>query len=232
MLAGLRLGMRRAGVGAGLVGSLLLALTVAGCAGDEDVEATETPQAAAATADTTVDTTVDTTADTTATPSAGSPTAEATSTPTGGQGVPPAPFAVTSPAWEPGGEIPVMFTCDAEDLSPPLEFTRFDAGTQSLAIVMDDPDVSGEPFLHWLAWNVEPGMIPEGALPAGAVEGSNDFGEVGYGGPCPPERHEYVITVYELNTMLDLPSGATLEEFRAAIEGHVLGEASYRGVYG
>lgn len=221
-------GVRRVGVGLWLLGALMLAMTVAGCSGDDsdssgDAEPTSTAP-----------TTPAEPTQTATTATTGTATAEASDTPTGGGAgvVPPAPFAVTSPAWEPGGEIPETFTCKAEDLSPPLEFTRFDEGTQSLAILMDDPDAPGGSFTHWLAWNIEPGMVPEGALPPGAVEGANDFGEVGYGGPCPPARHQYVITVYELDTMLDLAEGADVEAFRAAIEGHVLGQASYIGVFG
>ncbi len=216
--------VRRAMVGGGLAGALLLVLAAVGCSGHDADDAAEnaaedspTSTATEAGSESPTETATGTAADT---PSGG------------GAGVPPAPFAVTSPAWEPGGEIPVTYTCDAEDLSPPLEFTRFDAGTMSLAVLMEDPDAPGGTFIHWIAWNIEPGMIPEGGLPAGAVEGVTDFGETGYGGPCPPERHEYIITVYELDSMLDLEAGADVEALRAAIEGHVLGEASYRGVYG
>ena len=214
-------GVRKLGVGVWLVAALMLALASVGCSGDDDSGNSDDPEPTS-TAPTAPASPTETT------------TAEASDTPTGGGAgvVPPAPFAVTSPAWEPGGEIPETFTCKGDDLSPPLEFTRFDPGTQSLAVLMDDPDAPGGSFTHWLAWNIEPGMIPEGALPAGAAEGANDFGETGYGGPCPPEQHQYVITVYELDTMLELEEGAGVEAFRAAIEGHVLGEASYIGIFG
>ena len=149
-------GVRRVGVGLWLLGALMLAMTVAGCSGDDsdssgDAEPTSTAP-----------TTPAEPTQTATTATTGTATPEASDTPTGGGAgvVPPAPFAVTSPAWEPGGEIPETFTCKAEDLSPPLEFTRFDEGTQSLAILMDDPDAPGGSFTHWLAWNIEPGMIP------------------------------------------------------------------------
>ena len=165
------------------------------------------------------------------------PTAEVvTGTPTpsvGPGGMPPAPFAVTSAAFEPGGPIPVEFSCDGAGTSIPLEFTRFDARTQTLAIVFEDPDAPRGTFIHWIAWNIPPGNIEVGALPEGSVEGVNDTGETGYQGPCPPEgqSHRYIVTAYEVDTTIALGEFAIVEDLLRALEGHVISEATYQGVY-
>jgi len=147
--------------------------------------------------------------------------------------MPPAPFAVTSAAFEPGGPIPVEFSCDGAGTSIPLEFTRFDARTQTLAIVFEDPDAPRGTFIHWIAWNIPPGNIEAGALPEGSVEGVNDTGETGYQGPCPPEgqSHRYIVTAYEVDTTIALGEFAIVDDLRAALEGHVISQATYQGVY-
>ncbi len=209
-----------------LIASLAaLALLLAACGGgtsegDGGTEATPSAEAtAAATADATATATTD---------------AGGAGTPTGGPGgMPPAPFAVTSAAFEPGGAIPVEFTCDGADTSLPLEFTRFDARTQTLAVIFEDPDAPGGTFVHWTAWNIPPGNIEAGALPSGAVEGVNDTGATGYAGPCPPEgqSHRYIVTAYEVDTTIALGEFAIVDELRAALEGHIVSEARYEGVY-
>ena len=148
-------------------------------------------------------------------------------------GMPPAPFAVTSAAFEPGGPIPVEFSCDGAGTSIPLDFTRFDARTQTLAIIFEDPDAPRGTFIHWIAWNIPPGNIEAGALPAGSVEGVNDTGATGYQGPCPPagQSHRYIVTAYEVDTTIALGEFGIVDDLLKVLEGHVINEATYQGVY-
>lgn len=149
----------------------------------------------------------------------------------------------SSPAFTDGTSIPPKYTCDGDDISPPLRL-RGTPDIESLALVVDDPDASTEdPFIHWLVWNVPPGIedIPE-AIPHeatvealdGAVQGTNDFGELGYSGPCPPTdggKHTYQFTVQLVDTILDLDPGTDSETFQATVEPHVRGEATITGTY-
>lgn len=141
-------------------------------------------------------------------------------------------LALRSPAFAPGGRIPVEHTCDGRDLSPPLRWTAPPAGTRSFALLMDDPDAPGRTFTHWLAWG-----IPARArsLPAGTrapVEGRNDAGRIGYIGPCPPAGvHRYVFRLYALRAPLPLRRGASRAEFLAAVRGRALAVARLVGRY-
>ena len=152
--------------------------------------------------------------------------------------------SLDSPAFTPGTALPEAYTCDGEDVSPPLRL-RGTPDVESLAVVVDDPNAPSEaPFVHWLLWNVPSDVeeIPEGvpreptveALD-GAAQGTNDFGELGYRGPCPPaddDPHTYQFTVQLLDTTLDLEPGADAETFREATESHVRGEATITASYG
>jgi Raf kinase inhibitor-like YbhB/YbcL family protein len=143
---------------------------------------------------------------------------------------------LTSPAFALGGRIPRRHTCDGDNVSPPLAWSRLPEGTTSVAIVMDDPDAPGVTFTHWTAWGVEPsaGGLEEGARPP--VEGANDFGSVGYRGPCPPRRHgdhRYVFRLYALAAPLALGADATRKELDRAVRGAtVLGIGELVGLYG
>ena len=164
------------------------------------------------------------------------------------------PFQVSSAAFEPRGEIPVQYSCQGANLSPPLEWSGVPEGTQSLALVVDDPDSQPPGFVHWVIYGMPPTStgLPEGVpaettLSDGTLQGVNDFAlfaeegqthpggapinRVGYDGPCPPGAHRYVFTLYALDTILDLPAEATKAELLAAMEGHVLGEAELTGVF-
>jgi Raf kinase inhibitor-like YbhB/YbcL family protein len=145
-------------------------------------------------------------------------------------GVVVARLAVTSGAIPSGGAVPVDFTCDGSNHSPPLTFSAAPHGTAILAVVFDDPDAAG--FTHWTAYNLAPDTL---ALPEnvelsaiGALAGDNDFHREGYAGPCPPrfEVHRYVIRVYALDTRLTLPADSTRAAVDAAMNGHVLGQGS------
>jgi len=138
-----------------------------------------------------------------------------------------------SPAFEDGGEIPSLFTCDGSDISPPLQIGDVPKGTASLALVMDDPDAPGGTFDHWVVWNIpaQTAEIAGGTEPQG-VQGRTDFGKMGYGGPCPPSgTHRYMFRLYALDTVLDLAGGSRKHEVEAAMQGHILAEARLEGKY-
>jgi Raf kinase inhibitor-like YbhB/YbcL family protein len=150
---------------------------------------------------------------------------------------------LTSPAFAEGGEIPTRYTCEGEDVSPPLAWSKPPNGTRSLALILDDPDAPDPrapkmTWVHWVLYNLPPtaGQLPEAVaantLPAGTRDGLNDWKRTGYGGPCPPiARHRYFHKLFALDTVLrDLgrPSKARLEE---AMQGHVLARAELVGTY-
>lgn len=152
-------------------------------------------------------------------------------------------FVLTSPAFAPGGSIPRRYTCEGEDVSPPLRWSGIPPGTKSLALLVLDPDAPDPAaprmtWVHWVLYNLPPdaGGLPEGVtaatLPPGAREGRNDWKRTGYGGPCPPiGRHRYVHRLHALDTVLpDLrePDRAALER---AMSGHVLATAELVGTY-
>jgi Raf kinase inhibitor-like YbhB/YbcL family protein len=132
--------------------------------------------------------------------------------------------------------IPVLYTCDGKDVSPQLTWSGVPAGTETLAIIMKDPDAPSGTFYHWIAFNLQNTLtnLPQGAaLPAGAREGKNDFGNTQYNGPCPPKgkAHRYIITLYALNTTLDLPQGADAQTVLSAMKNHIIGQVDLAGVY-
>ena len=136
--------------------------------------------------------------------------------------------------------IPARYTCQGQDVSPPLAWSEVPAGTQSLALIMDDPDAPVGVFSHWVIFNIpatSPGLseaVPAQAqLPGGALQGKNDFGRIGYGGPCPPpgRPHRYQFTVYALDSPLDLKAGAAKGQVLDAVPGHVLAQGRLSGRY-
>ena len=143
-------------------------------------------------------------------------------------------MTVSSTEFAEGGLIPPRHTCDGENLSPPLSFSGVPAGTQELALLVEDPDAPSGTFVHWVAWGIDPskGALPEGAAPPGV--GANGFGRTSYGGPCPPpgSAHRYVFTAFAVSQALDLRSGASADDLRRAIRGSVLDEARLTGRYG
>ena len=143
-------------------------------------------------------------------------------------------FDLTSPAFTEGQPIPERFSCDGDNVSPPLDWGSVPEGTRSLALVLHDPDAPSGDFTHWVGWNIDPirDGLEEGAHET--VEGANGFGENGYGGPCPPPghgAHRYFHELFALDTELDLEEGASREQLEDAIEGHVLGGAELIGTY-
>lgn len=143
---------------------------------------------------------------------------------------------ISSPAFEAGGTIPRRHTGEGEDLSPPLEWSGVPEETRELALICDDPDAPmPEPFVHWVVYKIpaDKSGLPEGSA-QGALEGRNSFGNMGYGGPMPPEghgTHHYHFKVYALGTQLDLAPGLSKEHLLAAMEDHVLEEGELIGTY-
>jgi Raf kinase inhibitor-like YbhB/YbcL family protein len=141
---------------------------------------------------------------------------------------------ITSSAFSEGGNIPSKFTCDGADTSPALHVEGVPAEAKSLLLIVDDPDALSGLFTHWLAWNIDPRTteIGEGAAPSGTVQGKNDFGKSGYGGPCPPSgAHRYYFKIFALDRMLDLKAGAKRGEVDSAMRGHVIAEGEGIGRY-
>jgi Raf kinase inhibitor-like YbhB/YbcL family protein len=148
-----------------------------------------------------------------------------------------------SAAFTDGGEIPRKYTCEAEDLSPPLHWDGVPDDTRSLVLIVDDPDAPDPDaprmtWVHWVVYNIPPeaSALPEGAtsadLPPGTGQGLNDWKKAAYGGPCPPVgRHRYFHKLYALDTVLTLMSSPTKSLVEAALEGHVLGSAELVGTY-
>lgn len=144
-----------------------------------------------------------------------------------------------STAFEEGGMIPPKYTCDGQDISPPLTWTSVADGTKSLALICDDPDAPGGTWVHWVIFNIPSdtkdlaeSLPREKELPNGARQGTNDFRKIGYGGPCPPGgTHRYNFKIYSLDTDLALEAGATKAQLLQAMKGHVLGEGQLMGRY-
>ncbi len=148
---------------------------------------------------------------------------------------------VESDAFEAEGTIPQRYTCDGDDISPSLSWSEPPVGTQSLALICDDPDAPGRTWDHWVLFDIpaETHSLPE-AIPADpviegvGVHGSNSWRRLGYGGPCPPQgaAHRYYFTLYALDTILDLDAGASRKDVEKAMQDHILAEGQLMGRYG
>ena len=149
-------------------------------------------------------------------------------------------LTVSSSAFREGDVIPTEYTCEGQDVSPPLAWDEPPAGTQSLVLIVDDPDAPVGVFTHWVLFNIPsdsrdlPEALPTQAqLPSGAQQGKNDFGRLDYGGPCPPpgRSHRYRFTVYALDQPLELTAGASKKQVLDAIQGHILAQGQLTGTY-
>jgi hypothetical protein len=154
-------------------------------------------------------------------------------------------FSVSSLAFEDGEEIPTQYTCENEGEvdSPPLRIEGVPEETETIALIVDDPDASGGTFVHWLLWNLPadteqiPQSVPHGPAVSelgGAEQGTNDNGDVGYFGPCPPPddgSHTYRFTVYAVEKELEVEAGATRDELDATLNGSTIGTARLTGTY-
>lgn len=148
---------------------------------------------------------------------------------------------LTCSAFQPGATIPKQYTGDGDDTSPPLHWSEPPKGTQSLALICDDPDAPVGTWVHWVLFNLpaetrelEEGVPTTETLPSGGKQGKNDFGNIGYGGPAPPKGkpHRYFFKLYALDRALDLSPGATKAQLVKAMKGHILGEGQLVGKYG
>jgi Raf kinase inhibitor-like YbhB/YbcL family protein len=150
-----------------------------------------------------------------------------------------ATMKLISPAFSHNESIPTKYTCDGENISPALAWSDAPAGTQSFALIVDDPDAPKKVWVHWIVFNipvtVEHIIENQGATgeEVAFTQGSTDFNSAQkWGGPCPPSgTHRYHFTLYALDTMLDLPAGATKEELLSAMHGHILEKTTLIGTY-
>ena len=146
---------------------------------------------------------------------------------------------ITSSAFEPGGMIPVQYTCDGQDVSPPLSWGDVPEGTASIAVICDDPDAPMGTWVHWVLFDLPPETrgLPENIpaednLDMAGTHGTNDFRRLGYGGPCPPGgTHRYFFKIYALDKQMDIPAGSTKAQLLKAMEGHILAEGELMGRY-
>jgi len=164
------------------------------------------------------------------------PTPEGAKTGTEPQGRRDAPMKVTSPAFESGERVPQKHTGEADDVAPALEWVGAPEGTREFALICDDPDApTPKPWVHWVLYKIPTDCtsLAEGN-PGRALEGKNDFGDTGYGGPMPPRGHgvhHYHFKLYALDAELDLKPGATKEQVLAAMKGHILAQGELIGTY-
>ena len=147
---------------------------------------------------------------------------------------------LSSSAFTEGSSIPTKYTCDGADVSPPLRWSGVPQGTRSQALISDDPDAPRGTWVHWVLYAIPPGTteLPEGVAttkttPQGARNGDNDFGNLGYSGPCPPKGspHRYFFKLYALDTEIGLESGAKKKDLLRAMEGRILAEGQLTGRY-
>lgn len=140
---------------------------------------------------------------------------------------------LTSTAFEHNDPIPEKYSCDGEDISPPLSISGIPDGTRGFALIMDDPDAPAGTWDHWIEFNIPPSTVTV-SEDAGLLgtPGTNSWGRTGYGGPCPPGgTHRYFFKLYALDTALNLPEGSSKQDVEAAMAGHVLANAELIGLY-
>jgi Raf kinase inhibitor-like YbhB/YbcL family protein len=149
-------------------------------------------------------------------------------------------FSLSSKSFPSGEDIPKKFTCEGADVSPELSWTDPPANTKAFALIADDPDAPAGTWTHWVLYDLPADVkdLPESTsksaeLPSGARQGKNDFGKVGYNGPCPPpgKSHRYFFKLYALDSKLNLKPGATRQEVERGIASHTLGKAEWMGRY-
>ena len=146
---------------------------------------------------------------------------------------------ISSPAFQDGGMIPKLYSCDDKNISPPLNWSNLPPETKSIAIIVDDPDAPVGTWVHWVIYNISPDTssleeaVPaEKILPNGAYQGKNDWGRIGYGGPCPPGgTHRYFFKIYALDSVPELKPGINKAELLKAINGHIISEGKIIGKY-
>jgi len=146
-------------------------------------------------------------------------------------------FTLESEAFDNGGVIPRKYGYKNGNLSPPLKISGVPENTSSLALIMDDPDAMGavgKVWVHWVLWNIEPSVVElkENSIPSDCLEGETDFGEIGYGGPAPPDKeHTYIFKLYALDQKLDADKGSTKKQIEEAMKNHIITETRLEGKY-
>ncbi|MCH8029269.1 MAG: YbhB/YbcL family Raf kinase inhibitor-like protein [Candidatus Dadabacteria bacterium] len=148
-------------------------------------------------------------------------------------------FELTSTAFTQGDSIPIKYTCDGQDVSPPLQWKDPPEGTQSFALINDDPDAPGGTWVHWVLYNLpastlslQEAVASDADLPDNTRHGQNSWGRSDYGGPCPPGgTHRYYFKLYTLDTELELSPGASKKQLLSAMEGHILAQGQLMGRY-
>jgi len=146
---------------------------------------------------------------------------------------------LVSSSFDPGDPIPQVFSCDGSDISPPLSWSNVPEGTQSFALICDDPDAPVGTWVHWVVYNIpaDSRLLHENQprsreLASGAIQGTNSWGKLGYGGPCPPSgKHRYYFKLYALSEALSLQPGATKDDLLVAMDGLILSETQLKGTY-
>jgi Raf kinase inhibitor-like YbhB/YbcL family protein len=155
-------------------------------------------------------------------------------------GAPAMTFAMRSPDFANGANIPRAFTCEGEDRSPALEWSGAPAGTKAFALIADDPDAPAGTWVHWVIYNISSvthalkgGIEKKERLADGSLQGRNDFRKTGYNGPCPPpgKAHRYFFKLYALSGELTLAPGASKSDVEHAMEGHILARTEWMGRY-
>lgn len=141
---------------------------------------------------------------------------------------------ITSSAFQNNAKIPSKYTCDGENVNPPLQFLDVPNDAKSLVLIVDDPDAPSKTWVHWVVYNIgtKTSEVKGNSVPEGGIEGMTDFGKPGYGGPCPPSGvHRYFFKLYALDTTLDLPQNATKQMVEEKMKGHILDKAELIGLY-
>lgn len=146
-------------------------------------------------------------------------------------------FALESEAFENGGIIPKKYGYKHGNISPPLKIINVPENAMSLALIMDDPDAMGavgKIWVHWVLWNIDPKTIAikENTIPSNSIEGKTDFGEIGYGGPAPPDKeHTYIFKLYALDEKLDIEEGSTKKQIEEIMTNHIILKTVLEGRY-
>jgi Raf kinase inhibitor-like YbhB/YbcL family protein len=143
-------------------------------------------------------------------------------------------MTITSTAFQHNEYIPSEYTCDGINHNPPLTFSKVPKEAKSLVLIVEDPDAPSQEFTHWLVYNIPPATIQilENQVPLGSTLGMTDFGKAEYGGPCPQSgTHRYFFGLYALDTILDLPEGASKEKVQEAMKDHIIESAELIGLY-
>lgn len=148
-------------------------------------------------------------------------------------------FSITSGAFKEGQPIPRQYTCDGVNVSPPIEWTGVPKAAKTVAIIVDDPDAPSGTWTHWVLYNLPADNVgfvenvpADETLKAGGFQGKNDFGKIGYGGPCPPSgTHRYFFKIYAVDEELPLKGGVTKADLEKALAGHTLAQGQLMGTY-